>query len=225
MTSCTLIVFVRYPRPGRVKTRLVPALGPETAADLYRALAEGVLEATNPRPGDYERLVFFDPPQADEEVRRWLPAGRIRRQSDGDLGARMSDAFAKAFKRGAHKVALVGSDVPSLTRACVLEAFAALDRADLVLGPGEDGGYYLVALRAPQPLLFDGVPWGTARVMEETLGRAEAAGLSVVRLAPRRDVDTPSDLRAEWHRLEPLLRRDPELHARVARVVGTEPRQ
>jgi hypothetical protein len=215
----TLVVFVRYPRPGEVKTRLVPALGAEAAAKLYRAIAEQVLEATLPAPGEYERLVFYDPPEAGEAMRQWLPSGRLRRQAGGDLGERMAEAFTRAFRRGASRVALAGSDVPTLTRKDVASAFSRLDTADVVLGPSEDGGYYLVALRRAQPSLFEGVAWGTPSVLEETLARAGAAGLAVGRLGPRRDIDTVEDLRAEWESLGPVLRRAPGLRPALRRVL------
>jgi rSAM/selenodomain-associated transferase 1 len=220
LSDRTLVVFVRYPRVGTVKTRLVPALGAELAADLYRALAEGVLAATAPRVREYERLVFYDPPEAGDEMRGWLPAGRLRRQAPGDLGTRMANAFAKTFARGARRVALIGSDVPGLSRVEVGEALAALERVDLVLGPAQDGGYYLVALRGPQPSLFDGIAWGTPQVLDETLSRASAAGLSVAQLARRRDVDTIEDLQAEWPRVAALLRHDPALQARLAEAIA-----
>jgi rSAM/selenodomain-associated transferase 1 len=207
MSDRALIVFVKEPRAGRVKTRLAEAIGPEAAAVVYRALAETVLEATAPEPGEYERLVFFDPPEAAEAMREWLPAGRLRPQCEGDLGRRMEDAFARAFRRGSRRVALVGSDAPGLTRVLVREALFALDHHDVVLGPAHDGGYYLVALRAPAPGLFDAVTWSTPRVLEQTLARAAALGLSVGKLGALRDVDTLADLRAEWARFERALRR------------------
>ncbi len=203
-----------------MKTRLVPALGAEAAADLYRSLAEGVLTETSPRRGEYERLVFYDPPDAADAMRQWLPSGRLRRQASGDLGARMTHAFAKAFARGARAVAIAGSDVPSLTREDVVEAFDTLAHADVVLGPAQDGGYYLVALRAPQRALFEGIGWSTPTVLAETLARASAAGLSVAQLEVRRDVDTIEDLRAEWPRVERLLGGDPDLRRRLAEILA-----
>jgi rSAM/selenodomain-associated transferase 1 len=189
-------VFVKHPAPGAVKTRLAAAVGPEAAARLYRSLAERVLEATTPRAGEYERLVFFHPREALAAMRAWLPGARLVAQGAGDLGARMSDAVARAFARGAGRVALVGSDAPGVSRETVVAALDALDAADVVIGPAEDGGYYLVALRAPRPELFAGVAWSTPSVRAQTLTQAAAAGLSVRELAPLRDVDTLQDLRA-----------------------------
>jgi rSAM/selenodomain-associated transferase 1 len=220
LSDRTLAVFVKEPRPGAAKTRLAAALGPDDAARLYGRLVEGVLAATTPEAGEYERLVFYDPPEAGERMRAWLPAGRLRRQAPGDLGARMSAAFGRCFERGARRVVLVGSDAPGLGRAEVRAAFTALSSGDVVLGPAHDGGYYLVGLRAPQPSLFEGVAWSTASVLEETLARAAAARLSVARLPALRDVDTVDDLRAEWPRVMRVLEADPGLRDRLARALA-----
>jgi rSAM/selenodomain-associated transferase 1 len=174
-----------------------------------------VLTATVPAAGEYERLLFFDPPAAATALRSWLPGARLLPQAGEDLGARMADAFGRAFRRGATRVALVGTDTPGVTRETVVEALDALDDDDLVLGPAEDGGYYLIALRAERPELFAGIAWGTEAVLASTLARAGDAGLAVRRLKPLRDVDTVSDLRAAWPRIEPLLFRDPALRRAV----------
>jgi hypothetical protein len=206
-----------------VKTRLAAAIGPEAAADLYRALVEHVLETTTPEPGQYERLVFFDPPEALDEMRAWLPGVRLLAQSGGGLGARMADAFARAFARGARRVAIVGTDVPGVSRATANEALSALDAADVVIGPAEDGGYYLLALREPQPGLFAGIEWSTPGVRGQTLERAAAAGLSVRELGRLRDVDTLEDLRAEWPAVRDLLGDRPERREAIEAVLGAPP--
>ena len=220
MSDRALIVFLKHPEPGTVKTRLMPALGPVVAADLYRALSETVLEATVPGPGEYERLVFFAPPGAAEEVRAWLPGIRLLPQGGGDLGGRMSGAFARAFARGAERVAIIGTDSPAVSRATAVEALDALSAADVVLGPAEDGGYYLLALRRPQPELFEGVAWSTSSVLAETVARARKAGLSVRLLSPLSDIDTPEDLRAEWPRVRLLLKSRPDLMRRIEVLLG-----
>lgn len=219
MSESALVVFVKHPRPGAVKTRLAAAIGAEEAADLYRALVEHVLEATTPRPGDYERLVFFDPPGALEEMRAWLPGVRLLPQGGGDLGERMADAFARAFARGARRVAIVGTDVPGVARETVSEALSALDAADVALGPAEDGGYCLLALREPRPELFSGIAWSTATVAAETRSRAAASGLTVRELPALRDLDTLEDLRGLWPRLEGLLEGRPALREALRRHV------
>jgi hypothetical protein len=155
--------------------------------------------------------VFFEPAAAAADVRAWLPGVRLLAQSGADLGARMADAFARAFARGASRVVLAGTDVPGLARETATAALSALDAADVVLGPAEDGGYYLVGLRAPAPALFSGMEWSTPGVLEETRARARAAGLAVHELAPLADVDTLDDLRRAWPAVEPILAGRPAL--------------
>jgi rSAM/selenodomain-associated transferase 1 len=132
-------------------------------------------------------------------------------QDGDDLGARMSAAFERAFAAGARRVALVGTDVPALSRAHVEEAFTALGAHDVVLGPAADGGYYLIALSRARPELFRDLPWGAGSVADLTQSRAAALGLTVARLAVCRDVDTMEDLRACLPELGPALEQDPAL--------------
>jgi rSAM/selenodomain-associated transferase 1 len=206
-----LLVFVKHPHPGAAKTRLIPALGPENAAALYRVLAEEEIASTRPRGGEYRRLFFFAPEEASGEVETWLPGERILPQLGPDLGARMVAAFAAAFAGGAQRAAIVGTDVPWVTRERVLEAFGALETHDVVLGPAQDGGYYLVALSRHCPALFEGIPWSTPSVLAATAERAGALALSVHHLEPLRDIDTIEDLRAEWQRVRPLLEKRKDL--------------
>jgi uncharacterized protein len=203
--KAVLGVFLKAPRPGAVKTRLVSALGPEAAAGLYRALAEAVVAQTRPVSGEYDRILCFAPPEARAEIVAWFPGEEFLEQQGADLGARMAGAFEEFFRRGADRVALVGSDVPGLTADDVAAALDSLADHDLVLGPAVDGGYYLIALARPQLALFRGIAWGSASVFAATMERAAALGLTVRVLEPRRDVDTLDDVRAEWDRLRQLV--------------------
>jgi glycosyltransferase A (GT-A) superfamily protein (DUF2064 family) len=117
-------------------------------------------------------------------------------------------------------VAIVGSDAPGVTRETALRTLEALGAADVVLGPADDGGYYLVALRAPHPELVRGIDWSTPAVLQQTLERATAAGLIVRQLERLRDVDTLADLRGEWPLLEGRLGARPELRQSLARALG-----
>ena len=200
-----LAVFVKEPRPGAVKTRLAAAIGPERAAALYRALAEAEIAATAPRADDYERLFFFAPAGAEAALRAWLGPSTLIPQGEGTLGARMAVAFAEAFARGARRVALIGTDVPWLGRGTVLESLRQLDAHDVVLGPAEDGGYFLIAMGRPLPALFEEIAWSTPTVLVDTLARAAALGLRVHRLASMPDVDTLDDVRRHWDRLGRIL--------------------
>ncbi len=221
-----LIVFLKAPRPGSVKTRLVPAFGPALAARLYRALAEEVMQQTVPRAADYERLLFFAPAEARAEMEAWFPGETWMAQQGDDLGARMSAAFEEAFRRGARRAAIVGSDMPWLTRERVLEGLRALDGHDLVLGPAADGGYYMLALGGRQPGLgpglglglFKGIAWSTPSVFAATVERAGVLGLTTRLLDVLPDVDTVADVQAAWPRLRSLL--DPTLAADLERALA-----
>lgn len=193
-----LIVFTRYPQPGRTKTRLIPALGPDGAARLHDELTRhavtAVLGSTRRR---HRRLVIRHDGGTRREMRAWL--GRsfdYQPQSTGDLGTRLDQAATDAFKNGASSVVMMGSDCPGLNSAVVDDAFSALERRPLVLGPATDGGYYLIGMRAPQPELFRGIAWGTPKVLRETLAAAKRTGLDARLLPELADVDEPSDLPA-----------------------------
>lgn len=187
-----LLVFAKEPVPGRVKTRLARDVGSGEAARIYRAMGRRVVDRV--RVGSYRTRVCFDPPEARKAVSAWL--GReveYRPQGPGDLGTRLAEAFEAGF-RSADRVVVVGTDAPDLGRELVEKAFRRLASADLVLGPAEDGGYYLLGLRRPAPALFRDIPWSTAKVLAATRARAEDVGLDVFLLPPLRDVDTADDL-------------------------------
>ena len=194
-----LLVFAKAPRPGEVKTRLARSLGrggaPEhgAAAALYRRMGRQVVDAVAEGPAAL--TVCYDPPDAEAEVRDWLGPAPLHYwpQGEGDLGERMSRMFARAF-RGTGRVVLIGTDTPAIRAGTVARALSALDGADVVLGPAEDGGYYLVALRKPCPGLFAGISWSTGSVLSETVARALKPGLEVTFLEVERDVDTAEDL-------------------------------
>lgn len=213
MTREALLVFLKQPRPGAVKTRLIPALGERGAADLYRALAEEEVRRTAPRESEYRRLFFYTPAEAAAEMEAWFPGETWRPQRGSDLGERMAAAFEEAFAGGASRVAVIGSDVPWVSRDHVREALRSLDDQDLVLGPARDGGYYLLALDHPRPALFQGIAWSTPSVFAATVERAGALGLGVRILEPLPDIDTLEDLRSAWPRLRPLLAGRPVVQA------------
>jgi len=192
-----LILFTRYPEPGRTKTRLIPALGAQGAAALQRRMSEAVVarmvQFASQYPVNPEIRYAGGNQQAMEA---WLANGiPCLDQSEGDLGDRLGRAFAQAFAQGAGPVVVIGADCPGLTPALFAQAFAALAQKDLVLGPAMDGGYYLVGLARPAPDLFSEIPWGNKEVLAETLNQARAMALSTHLLEPLADVDRPEDLR------------------------------
>ena len=187
-----LAVFVKNPLPGRVKTRLHRRYAPPQAAELYRAFVQDCLDACRGVDADH-RVICYDPPDAGSQIKPLAGSGwELRPQCPGDLGGRMSEAFDWSFARGASRTVLLGSDAPSLPAEYVQQAFESLGRADLVLGPSTDGGYYLIGLSAPRPELFSDIDWGTGRVLAATLERA--TGLSMALIPLWYDVDTPEDL-------------------------------
>jgi hypothetical protein len=192
-----VLVFVRAPEAGRVKTRLAAEIGAEAALRVYRRLAEhAVAEA---RAVGAELRVHHTPADAGDAVRRWLgPDATYLPQHGGDLGARMRAAFAAAFAVGRRRVVIVGSDLPDLSADVLRAAFAALERSAAVLGPARDGGYYLLGLREMVPGVFDGIAWSTATVLEATQARLRAAGCEPALLETLADVDQAADLPAGW---------------------------
>ncbi|RMG53889.1 MAG: glycosyltransferase, partial [Acidobacteria bacterium] len=195
-----IIVFTRYPEPGRTKTRLIPALGPDGAAELQRQMTEHMLRQVR-ELASRRRLAIEIRYEGGRDglMSQWLGADlSYRRQGEGDLGARLERAFDEAFQAGRHRVVIVGADCPGLTAALMAEAFDRLRQSDVVLGPARDGGYYLIGLRRPIPQLFEGISWGTARVLEETQEAIGRLGLSVQCLTMLDDVDRPEDL-AVWN--------------------------
>ncbi|HEV2296122.1 MAG TPA: TIGR04282 family arsenosugar biosynthesis glycosyltransferase [Tepidisphaeraceae bacterium] len=191
-----LVVFARFPQPGLTKTRLIAALGPEGAAALQHRMTLGLLQhARRLRAQRGSRIVVCfaggDVPLMQSAYGKDLS---YRPQNQGDLGERLSAAFADAFSEEARSVVAVGSDCPALTDSILAEALDALSDNDVVLGPATDGGYYLIGLRRLQSSLFQAIDWGTSRVLEQTLHAAREGGLSVRLLGPLEDVDRPEDL-------------------------------
>ncbi|MDB6109598.1 MAG: hypothetical protein JWR69_1348 [Pedosphaera sp.] len=191
MTLESLLVFLKAPRPGQVKTRLATTLGDEAACGIYRRLVETVLDRISSLPN--VRLVYA-PTDAEEEIQPWVrPGWEIHPQESGDLGQRLHLAFRSAFARGAHRVVIIGSDCPAITTSDITAAWSALRMMDVVLGPATDGGYWLIGLRRPQPVLFENIAWSTGTVFCDTLESARGAGLKVSILRELSDVDTEAD--------------------------------
>ena len=189
-----LILFVKAPRPGAVKTRLAKAIGAPAAVAAYRQLVETLL---NQLQGLGGVEVCFSPDDAASELQHWLKEGwSSSPQGDGDLGQRLQSAFQRAFQAGAKRVAIIGSDCPAIRVEDIREAWGGLQTHDVVLGPATDGGYWLIGLRQPQPALFRGVHWSTGDVFAETIQRVQHAGLSVQLLHELADVDTDREWRA-----------------------------
>ncbi len=188
-------VFAKAPVPGEVKTRLIPHLGAQAAAELYcRMLRRTLATAAIARIGVLE-LWTSEPADAPfVQLCRRLLGVPVRTQTGADLGERMSNAVQDGLAR-AGKVVLVGADVPAMTHEDLREARDALDQgSDAVLGPAEDGGYWLLGVTRHDPTLFERIAWSSAEVAQRTRERLRALQWRWHELAPRWDVDRPEDL-------------------------------
>lgn len=190
-----VIVFLRYPRPGKVKTRLAASIGHEQAAAFYKQCVERLMGELARLPAEIAVVYYFVDDDDRSALRSWMgPDATLRPQTQGDLGVRMQSAFTDVFADGAARAVIVGTDVPDLTAEIITGAFAALDASDVVIGPSNDGGYYLLGMNMMQPL-FDGIGWSTMTVALETVNTARALGLRVAELEHLDDIDTGDDYR------------------------------
>lgn len=197
--STLLIQFARAPVPGRVKTRMLPALSQAQACELHRALVLWTCRRLlGSRLGPVRLAVTGMPDDPLFRQCTELGVAAIVVQRGRDLGERMHHAVVAGL-REYPRVVLVGSDCPAIDGAYLRRARDALDRGPVVLGPAADGGYVLVGLSAPLPELFTGMPWGTSEVMDETRRRLQAMDVTWSELETLADIDEPPDL-AVWDR-------------------------
>jgi len=197
-TTC-LLLFVKYPDKGKVKSRLSKEFGEDTVLLLYEAFVLDVLETLN--KGKYRFKIYFHPPSAQEKIASWLGKSYLYMLQNGsDLGEKMKNAFASAFSEGFEKVILIGSDIPDLPKEIIDEAFASDGEA--VIGPATDGGYYLIGFKRDTflPHIFEGMQWSTASVFERTMEIFRKHSYNVYILPQWRDVDTPEDLKTFYER-------------------------
>tara|TARA_B100000678_G_scaffold288428_1_gene296868 strand:- start:435 stop:1010 length:576 start_codon:yes stop_codon:yes gene_type:complete len=181
-----IAIFARWPEPGKAKTRLIPALGPQGAADLYAKLLELTVREARASGLPFHLRVTGDDPA---RFRSWLGDDLdVRDQGDGDLGEKLTRVPTPGI--------MVGSDCPGLTAALLREAASVLPNREAVIGPADDGGYWLLGLAAPCPALFADMAWSTDAVYPETMRRLEEQGISPHLLPELTDIDTGEDLDA-----------------------------
>lgn len=184
-----LIIFVRNPELGKVKTRLAQTLGDQKALAIYMALLQHTRQIVEQI--DADRLVFYshfidtEDDWPNESFEKFL-------QTEGDLGGKMASGFQKAFEQHA-KALIIGSDCASLTPAIIQEAFEALETHDFVMGPALDGGYYLLGMKAFSPSVFEDIPWSTEQVAALSLEKMKAMGASFYLLPTLSDIDYAED--------------------------------
>nr|WP_137669184.1 TIGR04282 family arsenosugar biosynthesis glycosyltransferase [Sphaerospermopsis reniformis] len=191
-----LIIFTRYPEPGKTKTRLIPALGEVGAADLQKQMTEHtILQVQELQKISAITVEVRFAGGNWELIQNWLGVGFVyQTQGEGDLGQRMMRSLVDAFSNNAEQVIIIGTDCPGLNSQILASAFEQLQTSDLVLGPAIDGGYYLIGLQKPILDLFTSISWGTNQVLSQTVTIAQELHLSFVNLPTLADVDRPEDL-------------------------------
>jgi rSAM/selenodomain-associated transferase 1 len=203
MRQYAIAVMARAPQPGQVKTRLVPPLSYERAAELYRCLLLDKLQQVAEIPG-VDPYLAYTPIEARPLMLAVLPEHfTLIPQAGSTLGDRLHRLSAILLERGHPATLLIDSDSPTLPTPYLLDAIARLQSGttDLVLGPADDGGYYLIGLKRPCRALFDNIPWSGPTVLTDTLRRAATQRLQVAMLPSWFDIDTPDDLARLRHDL------------------------
>lgn len=221
MDKMALIVLARYPEPGRTKTRLARVIGNEQAAMLYKAFLVDLAQrfarpefnlhwAYTPAERNFEALMA-------EAVPEQRAAMSLFPQNGDDFGARLLHAFQHVHAGSFERIILIGSDSPQVSTQAIKDAYQALDAADIVLGPADDGGYYLIGMHKPHDV-FSGITMSTPLVLQQTIEKAQRQGLHVRLIEQLFDIDEVADLR----RLQAVLENEPELApvtaAQIARM-------
>lgn len=190
-SDIALILFVRHPEPGKVKTRLAKVIGDEKALDVYNLLLNHTRQITI--PANCLKFVYYTDKVIEHDF--WTLPGYDKRQQSGiDLGDRMSNAFKELFEQGFKKVIIIGSDCYQLQTEIINQAITALTGVDVIIGPTFDGGYYLLGMSRFIPELFVDKKWSTDQVATQTIETISKLNLSYNLLEKLYDVDEASDL-------------------------------
>ena len=223
MSDNHLIIFIKYPEPGKVKTRLSKGIGKENAAMLYKLFVETLLkrisynrhcsEHKNSVNSHYETTIFFSPEDKNNEIKDWLGQkchDKFSPQHGNDLGERISNAFRQISNSGAKKAIIIGSDTPALDKETILRAFDLLNHNDTVIGPTMDGGYFLLGLSFITDTfkndksweIFTNINWSTENVFRQTIKSIKRCGLTHKLLSEYYDIDTLPDLSRLKHDIQ-----------------------
>ncbi|NDV25093.1 TIGR04282 family arsenosugar biosynthesis glycosyltransferase [Desulfovibrio sp. JC010] len=192
--KCALIVFVKFPEPGKVKTRLGKDIGYEKAAELYTAFVEDMLDNLD-QAGLYP-VIAYDPFQPLDKYQEWLGDRTYISQQGADLGQRMFNALQSAFNLNFDSCILTGSDLPDLDPQLILQARQSIQKSPACIGPANDGGYYLVGFQKESltDSIFKNMEWSTKRVFGTTISRLEKLEIQPAILPEHQDMDTMEDL-------------------------------
>ena len=192
-----VITFCKYPLEGKVKTRIAKTIGNEFAVKLYKLFAEHTFQELLKTESIFPYLFFADNNDR-EKIKKWAGAEFLLEPQEGDdLGERMYNAFKKVIDRGSTKTIIIGTDIPDMYSDIIRKALQALNNSDVVIGPANDGGYYLLGMKNLYKNLFSGIEWGSNSVLRMTLEKINALNLSYSILPELIDVDTEDDLK-KW---------------------------
>jgi len=185
-----IIIFVRNPELGKVKTRLAATVGDEKALDIYKQLLLHTMQVAE--KSDANKFVFYHEQIMENDI--WNKKGFFKKLQLGvDLGEKMKRAFSTVFSEGYSNIIIIGSDCMQINSAIVKEAFAGLEQKDTVIGPAKDGGYYLLGMKINLPFLFENIAWSTDTVFNDTVFSMKQHNLSTALLPVLTDVDTEAD--------------------------------
>jgi|GEM_PF-390446 len=188
-------IFCKFPEEGKVKTRLAEDIGDKKAVEVYKKLVQHSIDCCYSKAKFADLVVLFDPPEKFNDFIGWLSQKHYYlEQAKGDLGARLEEASTALLSSHYH-IALIGSDCYNLSEELLRRTFDLLEKKDLVIGPAEDGGYYLIAFKAHHKELFENIKWSTASVLESTLKKAKSLKLEYHLLPKLSDIDTLDDLK------------------------------
>ncbi|MDZ7765762.1 MAG: TIGR04282 family arsenosugar biosynthesis glycosyltransferase [Melioribacteraceae bacterium] len=193
--TASIILFVKYPVEGNVKTRLAKTIGNAKAAKIYSLLAENIITNIKKMTNTYNYL-FYSNSSEKEKIKKWIKGNFFYAPQKGNgLGERMSNAFRLVFGHGAKKVLIIGTDIPGLSTEIIKEAVTKLDEYDAVIGPSPDGGYYLLGMKRFIPELFENITYSTDSVFEETIKKIKNENLTYSLLNTKEDIDTEDELK------------------------------
>jgi rSAM/selenodomain-associated transferase 1 len=192
-----LVIAAKAPLPGNVKTRLFPRLSPVEAAELYKCFLEDIVAEMRGLSGECDIAIAYTPEDAVSAFDYLsLDGFLLFAQKGNDLGERLTNIFWEKLSEGYEVVSVIGGDSPDLPKSIAAESFLLLSsgNSDVVFGPCNDGGYYLVALKKNCPEIFAGIPWSTGRVLSMSIKKAEKLGMRAAFLPPWNDIDTFEDM-------------------------------